>query len=119
MLLIRARMHYLLHSTTSCHFKICLKTESHYWDNGSSRPYCDVFGHSFIWRLVCGRWNEGSLYNSLPFSGEAHGTGGLSVISLLQILEQCDLSDFDICFVQIGENDVKTAKDDQLGLNNH
>ena len=59
------------------------------------------------------------MYNSLPFSGEAHGTGGLSVISPLQILEQCDLSDFDICFVQIGENDVKTAKDDQLGLNNH
>ena len=92
--------------------------ESHYWDNGSLRPYCGVFGHSFIRRL-CRRWNEGSLYNSLPFSGEAHGTGGLSVISLLQILEQCDLSDFDICFVQIGENDVKTAKDDQLGLNNH
>ena len=27
--------------------------------------------------------------------------------------------DYDICFVQIGENDVKTAKDDPLGLNNH
>ena len=40
--------------------------------------------------------------------------------SLLQILEQCDvLTDYDICFVQIGENDVKTAKDDLLGLNNH
>ena len=47
------------------------------------------------------------------------GTDGLSVISLLQILEQCDLTDNDICFVQIGENDVKTAKDDPLGLNNH
>ena len=53
------------------------------------------------------------------FSGEALGTGGLSVISLLQILEQCDLTDYDICFVQIRENDVKTAKDDPLGLNNH
>ena len=41
------------------------------------------------------------------------------MISLLQILEQCDLTDYDICFVQIGENDVKTAKDDPLGLNNH
>ena len=38
------------------------------------------------------------------FSGEAHGFG--------------DLTDYDICFVQIGENDVKTAKDDPLGLNN-
>ena len=47
------------------------------------------------------------------------GTGGLSVISLLQILEQCDLTDYDICFVQIGGNDVKTAKDDPFGLNNH
>ena len=41
------------------------------------------------------------------------------MISLLQILEQCDLTDYDICFVQIGENDVKTAKDDPLGLNNY
>ena len=41
------------------------------------------------------------------------------MISLLQILEQCDLTDYDICFVQIGENDVKTAKDDSTGLNNH
>ena len=38
------------------------------------------------------------------------------MISLLQILEQCYLTDYDICFVQIGENDVKTAKDDPLGL---
>ena len=43
------------------------------------------------------------------FSGEAHGFGGLSVTSLLQILDQCDLTDYDICFVQIGENDFKTA----------
>ena len=38
------------------------------------------------------------------------------MISLLQVLEQCDLTNYDICFVQIGEND---AKDDPLGLNNH
>ena len=41
------------------------------------------------------------------------------MISPLQILEQSDLTDYDICFVQIRENDVKTAKDDLLGLNNH
>ena len=41
------------------------------------------------------------------------------MISLLQILEQCNLTDCNICFVQIGKNDVKTAKDDPLGLNNH
>ena len=85
-------------------------TESHYLDNGWARPYCGVLGYSFILRL-CRRWNEGSLYNSLKFSGEAHGFGGLS--------DQCDLIDYDICFVQIGENDVKTAKNDSLGLNTH
>ena len=41
------------------------------------------------------------------------------MISLLQILEPCELTDYDICFVQIGGNDVKTAKYDPLGLNNH
>ena len=40
------------------------------------------------------------------------------MISHLQNLEQCDLTDYDICFVQIGGNVVKTAKDDPLGLNN-
>ena len=63
------------------------------------------------------------LNNSLTFSGEALETGGLSVISLLQILEHCDLptasTDYDICFIQIGENDSKPAKDDPLGLNIH
>lgn len=94
--------------------------ESHYWYNGWDRPYCGVFGHSFIRRL-CKRWNRRSLHNDLPFSGEAHGTGGLSVITLQQILEKRknDLSKFDICFVQIGENDVKTDEDDEVGLNNH
>ena len=49
---------------------------------------------------------------AFKFSGEAQGFGGLSVTSLLQILDQGDLTDYAICFVQIGENDVKTAKDD-------
>ena len=43
----------------------------------------------------------------------------LLVTSLFQILDLCDLTNYDICFVQIGENDVKAAKDDPLGLNNH
>ena len=93
-------MHNLLHTSTSCHFKICL--ESHYLDNGWARPYCAVLGYSFILRF-CIRWDEGSLYNSLTFSGEAHGFSGLSVTSLFQILDQCDLTDYEICFVQIGE----------------
>ena len=92
--------------------------ESHDWDNGSARPYCGVFGLSFI-RPLCRRWNEGSFYNRLKFMGEALEAGGQSVISLLQNLEQYYLTDYDICFVQIGENDVKTAKDDPLGLNNY
>ena len=89
--------------------------ESHCWYNGWDRPYCGVIGHSFIRRL-CNRWNRRSLYNDLPFSGEAHGTGGLSVISLLKILGKVDLSKFDICFVQIGENDVKMDGDDERGV---
>ena len=96
--------------------------ESHYWDNGWDRPYCGVFGHSFIRRL-CKRWNQRSLYNDLPFSGEAHGTGGLSVIDLKDVLRNNDLSKFDVCFIQIGENDVKSDKDNdrtqQKRLNNH
>ena len=63
-------------------------------------------GEALLWRSFtlrfCIRWNEG-LYNSLTFKGEAHGFGGLSVTSILQILDHCDLTDYDICFVQIGE----------------
>ena len=33
------------------------------------------------------------------------------VISLLQILEQCDLSDFDICFVQIGFSPLRIVRE--------
>ena len=46
-----------------------------------------------FWRLrrLCRRWNQGSLYNSLTFSEEAYGFGGLLVTSLFQILDQCDL----------------------------
>lgn len=96
--------------------------ESHYWYNGWERPCCSVLGHSFIRRL-CDRWHRRSLYNDLPFSGEAHGTGGLSVIRLLKILESTDLSNFDVCLIQIGENDVKMDGEiDGRGmptLNNH
>ena len=92
--------------------------ESHYWDNGWTRSYCGILGHSFILRL-CRRWNEGSLHNSLTFSEEARGSGGLSVTSLLQILDQCNLTDYDICFVQIGEMMSRQLKNDSLGLNIH
>ena len=100
-------MHDLLHTSTSYHFKVCLK--SHTTGTTARRdPTAAFFGHSFIRRL-CIRWNEGSLYNSLTFSREAQGFDGLSVTSLLQFLKQCDLNDYDICFVQIGENDVNTV----------
>ena len=39
-------MHDLLHTSTSCHFKVMFK-ESHYWDNGLARPYCGVLGAQF------------------------------------------------------------------------
>ena len=102
-------MHDLLHSTTSCHFKICLK--SHTIGTTARRDLTAAFSDIASYGDYAGDGTRGhnSLCNSLPFSGEAHGTGGLSVISLLQILEQCDLSDFDICFVQIGENDNREA----------
>lgn len=96
--------------------------ESHYWYNGRERPYCGVFGHSFVRRL-CVRWNRRTTYNDLPFSGEAHGTGGLSVVALQNILRHSDLSKFDVCFVQIGENDVRNDDGDSRRkhepLNNH
>ena len=53
------------------------------------------------------------------FLRRSYGFGGLLVTKLFQILDQCDLTNYDICFVQIGENEVKAAKDDPLGLNYH
>ena len=41
------------------------------------------------------------------------------MISLLQILAHCDLPTTTPALARSGENDVKTAKDDPLGLNNH
>ena len=103
----------LLYTSTSCHFKICLKSHT-----------VTLLGQRLLWRFwslrrLCRRWNQGSLYNSLTFSEEAYRFSGLLVTSLFQILDQCDLTNYDICFVQIGENEVKAAKDDPLGLNNH
>ena len=94
-----------LHHITS-RYNVCLT--SHATGATARRdPTVAFLGHSFVRRL-CIRWNERSLYNSLTFSREAQGFDGLSVTSLLQILKQCDLKDYDICFatVQIGENDV-------------
>ena len=102
-------MHDLLHTSTSYHFKIYLKSHT---TGATARqdPTAAFLGHSFIRRL-CIRWNKGSLYNSLTFLREAQGFDGLSVTSLLQFLKQCDLNDYDICFakVKIGENDVNTV----------
>lgn len=86
--------------------------ESHYWDNGSG-PYCGIFGNSSIRRL-CVRWNQSSLDRNLPFSGEAHGTDELTVGRLIQILHQRHLAKFDICYVQIGENDMLNLSNHQL-----
>ena len=107
----------LLHTSTSCHFNICLKSRT-------VTLLGQRLDESLLWRFwrlqrLCRRWNQGSLYNSLTFSKEAYGFGGLLVTSLFQILDQCDLTNYDICFVQIEENEVKPAKDDPFGLNNH
>ena len=86
--------------------------ESHYWYSGSG-PYCGIFGHSFIRRL-CVRWNQRTLPRILPFSGEAYGTGGLTLDRLLELLRQRHLAKFDVCYVQIGENDVLSLSNHQL-----
>ena len=78
--------------------------DSHYWNNQRG-PYCGVFGHDFVRRL-CTRWNHGRLHTDLPYSGEAHGTDGLTLDQLLQLLQDRQLAKFDVCFVQIGENDM-------------
>ena len=106
----------LLHTSTSCHFKICLK--SHTVTQLGQR-----LDESLLWRFwrlrrLCRSWNQGSLYNSLTFSEKAYRFGGLLVTSLFQILDKCDLTHYDIRFLQIGENENKAAKDDPLGLNN-
>ena len=100
----------LLHTSASCHFKICFK--SHTVTLLGQR-----LDESLLWRF----WHLRRLCRrcSLTFSEEAYGFGGLLVTSLFQILDQCDLTNYDICFVQIVENEVKVAKDDPLGLNNH
>jgi len=84
--------------------------ENFYWGDGR-QPYCGIFGHSFIRRL-CTRWNQGNLPRNLPFSGKAHGVGGLNTAGLHQLLRRCNLSKFDIVFIQIGENDM-------LSMSNH
>ena len=94
----------------------------------STTLLCQRLGETLLWRF-------GAQFYSTPLQNVERGivlqqplysrekltdsAVYVSVTSLLQILDQCDLTDFDICFVQIGENDVKTAKDDSLGLNNH
>ena len=85
--------------------------ETHYWDNGSG-PYCGIFGHSFIRRL-CARWNRRN-HTDLPYSGEAHGNSGLTVDELLHLLRNRNLAKFDVCFVQIGENDMMYLTNHQL-----
>ena len=72
---------------------------------GWARPYCGVFGTVLFYAFAEGETSD-RYTTAFIFSGEAHGFGGLSVTSLLQILDQCDLTDYDICFDKIGENGV-------------
>ena len=60
------------------------------------------------------RWNERTLYTDLPYSGEAHGMGSLTVSGLLQLLRDRNLANFDVCFVQIGEKDMLDITNHQL-----
>ena len=46
-------MNYSIH-LLSCYFIIIMSTESHYCDNGSARPYCSVYAHSFIYAFEDG-----------------------------------------------------------------
>ena len=78
-----------------------------------SGPYFGIYGHSFIHRL-CFRWNQRTHPRIFPFSSEAYGTGGLTLDRLLELLRQRRLAKFDICYIQIGENDVLSLSNHQL-----
>ena len=107
-------MHDLLHTSTSCHFKICLK--SHTVTLLGQR-----LDESLLWRFrrLCRRWDQGSLYNSLTFSEEL---GNLRI--RWPIIHQPS-SDFravrpyrlrHLLCPDREKNEVKTAKDDLLSL---
>ena len=68
----------LLHTSTSCHFKICLKSHkvTLYRDNGLTKACCGVFG-AFA--------EDGT-------RGRSRKKLTDSVASLFQILDQCDLT---------------------------
>ena len=60
------------------------------------------------------RWNGRHSNRERPFSGEDHGTSGLCVRRLLQLLRERNLSKFGISFVEIGENDMMYLSNHQL-----
>ena len=65
--------HDLLHTSTPCHFKICLKshTTGTLARRDPTAAFLDIVGPLFYSTSLCRRWNEGSLYNRLKFSEEA------------------------------------------------
>ena len=61
------------------------------------------------------RWNWRHSNRELPpFSGKVHEICSLGVRHLLQLLRERNLSKFDICFVQISENDIMYLSNHQL-----
>ena len=112
LVLIGAYMIYFihLHHVTSRLFK-----ESHYLENDLARPYYGVFGTVLFYAFAeDGKRDRYTI--AFIFSGEARGFGGLSVTSLLQILDQCDLPTTRSALSKSGMS-TETANDDPLGLN--
>ena len=71
--------------------------ESSYWDNGSERPNCGVLGQFYSTAMQ-------TMERTIPVQQSTLLWIRRS-IRLLQILQNNDLTNFDIFFIQIGEND--------------
>ena len=111
---LHRNMHDLLHTSTSCHFKMCLK--SHTVTLLGQR-----LDESLLWRFrrLSRRWKQGSLYNSLTFSEE------LVSLRICWPISHQPSSDFravrpyrlrHLLCPDREKNEVKTAKDDPLSL---
>ena len=87
-------MHDLLHTSTSCLFKNSLKSHTSGTTAGRG-PTVAFWGTVLFYAFAEGGTRDRST-TAYIFSGEAQGFGGLSVTSLLQLLDQCDLTDYDI-----------------------
>ena len=109
-------MHDLLLTSTSCHFKTYL--ESDYLDNGWARPYCGVLGVHF-YSTPLQKMERGIVIqqpNVLDRSSRIQRSFSHQPSSDFRPVRPYRLRHL-LCPDR--GHDVKTAKDDSLGLNTH